>query len=145
MQTLPSSWRITDGAFNETTAYVRTQFAAGTTRPADVAEPPRRRFVSLPAGTTAVDLHARFDAGRIFISVAIAGRTFYFLLDSGASAITIDPGVAKQFGLVLVNESHEIAGQRYETHDTIIPAMNVGGLRWMHDVAAIGAVPRDGP
>lgn len=134
-QMLPSSWRVTDRSFNETTEYVRTQFAVGSTSEADVAEPPPRRFVSLPAGATTVDVHARFDEDRIVIPVAIAGRTFYFLLDSGASAITIDPSIAKKLGLALVNESHEIAGKRFEMHDTIIPAMDVGGLQ-MHNVAA---------
>jgi hypothetical protein len=97
---------------------------------------------------TTVDLHARFEEGRIVVPVAIAGRTLYFLLDSGASAITIDPSVAKLLGLALVNESHEIAGKRFETHDTIIPAIDVGGLQ-MHDVAAsavslgMGSKPSD--
>ena len=147
-ETLPSSWRVADGSVGETTSYARTQFAAGSTRPADVAEPALRQLVSLPSGATAVDVHARFEGGRILIPVAIAGRRFYFLLDSGASAITIDPRVAKQLGLPLANASHDIAGDRFERHETIVPAMEVSGLR-MHDVAVsvvalqMGSKPSD--
>jgi len=57
------------------------------------------------------------------------------LLDSGASAITIDPGVARRLGFALLNESHQVAGKRFETHDTVIPSIDVGGLR-MQAVAA---------
>lgn len=142
-QMLPSSWRVTDRSINETTAYVRTQFATGSTSEADVAEPRAAQFVSLPAGAASIDLHARFKEGRIFIPVTIAGRRFFFLLDSGASAITIDRNVARELGLTLVNGSHEIAGNRFETHDTIIPAMDVGGLQ-MHDVAALAVSLRMG-
>lgn len=147
-QLLPAAWRLEDRAFNDSMTYARTRFVAGKTREADVSEPRSRQIVSLPAGSATIDLHARFEGDHISVPVAIAGRTFFFLLDSGASAITIDSTVAKQLGLVLVNANHEIASKRYETHDTLIPAMNVAGLH-MRDVVvsvlplAMGRKPSD--
>jgi predicted aspartyl protease len=126
---------VEDHAFNDTTTYTRTRLVAGATSVVDVSRPPARRIVSFPAGMTTIDLHARFNGGQISILVSIAGRTYYFLLDSGASVLTIDPAVAKQLGLALVNARSEVAGNRFEAHDTILPGIEVGGLR-MHDVVA---------
>lgn len=134
-QTLPSSWRIDDRRAHEVTTYRRTQFVTGATSDADVAKPAARQLVSWPAGVRGVDLHAVFEDGQISIPVRIAGRSFFFLLDSGASAITIDPSVARELGLTLVNERDAVAGKRFESHDTVIPELNVAGLR-MHDVVA---------
>jgi predicted aspartyl protease len=134
-QFLPASWRVEDHSHHETTTYTRTRFHSGNISVADVARPAARQIVSLPPGKTSVDLHARFDGGQISVPVSIAGRTFFFLLDSGASALTIDPALAKQLGLELMNVRHEVAGNRFEAHDTVIPAIDVGGLR-MHGVVA---------
>jgi len=132
---LPASWRVEDHPFNQTMTYTRTRFVAGNTSAADVSKPSARQIVSFPAGGAAVDLHAHFEGGQISVPVSIAGRTFYFLLDSGASALTIDPGVAKELGLTLVNARREVASNRFEAHDTVISAIDVGGLQ-MHDVVA---------
>jgi predicted aspartyl protease len=134
---LPASWRVEDRPLDDTTAYTRTRFVAGNTSAADVARPPARQIVQMPDGVNTVDLHARFDGGQISIPVSIAGRTFYFLLDSGASALTIDPAVAKALGLALVNVRHEVAGNRFEAHDTVIPSVDVGGLRMQHVIASV--------
>jgi predicted aspartyl protease len=134
-QLLPASWRVEDHPFNDTMAYARTRFVAGKTSVADVSKPPTRQIVSLPAGMAAVDLHAHFEDGQISLPVSIAGRTLFFLLDSGASALTIDPGVAKELGLTLANARTEVAGNRFEAHDTVIPAIDISGLK-MHNVVA---------
>jgi predicted aspartyl protease len=134
-QLLPAAWRVEDHPFNQTMTYTRTRFVAGNTSAADVSKPSARQIVSFPAGRAAVDLHAHFEGGQISVPVSIAGRTFYFLLDSGASALTIDPGVAKELGLTLVNARREVASNRFEAHDTVISAIDVGGLQ-MHDVVA---------
>jgi predicted aspartyl protease len=128
-QLLPAAWRVEDHPFNETMSYTRTRFVADSTREADVAIPALRQIVSLPAGKTIVDLHARFENGQISVPVRIAGRTFFFLLDSGASSITIDSGVARDLGLVLTNAKRQTAGKRFETRDTVVPAMEVSGLQ----------------
>jgi len=134
-QLLPASWRVEDRPFKQTMTYTRTRFVAGNTSAADVAKPAARQIVSLPAGIAVIDLHAHFEGGQISVPVSIAGRTFFFLLDSGASALTIDPGVAKELGLTLVNARPEVAGKRYQAHDTVIPAIDVRGLQ-MHDIVA---------
>lgn len=134
-QLLPASWRVEDHPFNQTMTYTRTRFVAGNTSAADVSRPPARQIVSLPAGRAAIDLHAHFEGGQISVPVSIAGRSFFFLLDSGASALTIDPGVAKELGLTLLNARPEVASNRFEAHDTVISAIDVGGLQ-MRDVVA---------
>ena len=139
-QLLPAAWRIEDHAFNETTNYTRAHFVAGKTRVADVARPAARHLVFFPHDTTVVDLHARFNGGQISVPVSIAGRTYFFLLDTGATALTIDPAVAKYAGLPFVNARREIAGSRFEAHDTILPAIDVGGLRMNHVVASVVAL-----
>ncbi len=48
-----------------------------------------------------------------------------FLLDTGASGIFIDIGLAKTLGLKLVNATSVVTAQRYTSYDATIPEMHV--------------------
>jgi hypothetical protein len=66
----------------------------------EVALPPSTATVELPAGKTSVVLPAHEDRGKFIVRATIGGRGVDFVLDSGASGITLEDGAAKDLGLV---------------------------------------------
>ncbi len=60
--------------------------------------------------------------------ITIGGRGLDFVLDTGASGITLDNGVARQLGLPAYGTHSAITAQRYTTARTIVPEMHVGQL-----------------
>lgn len=102
---------------------------------ADVAMPrPRRALVTFPPGVASVQLPAKFGRSHVYVRVTIAGRGLDFVLDSGASGITIDSSVARELGLPEYGKRSAVTAGRYETARTIVPEMRVGDLV-MRDVA----------
>jgi clan AA aspartic protease (TIGR02281 family) len=127
----------TENGYARTTAdlhvvdYVPDDVAA-----ADVAMPkPRRTLVEFPAGVSSVELPAKFGRSHIYVRVTIGDRGLDFVLDSGASGITIDSTVAHELGLPSYQQHSAVTAGRYTTARTIVPEMHVGDLV-MHDVAA---------
>ncbi|HTJ27533.1 MAG TPA: retropepsin-like aspartic protease, partial [Candidatus Limnocylindria bacterium] len=99
--------------------------------------PPRRMLVTFPAGVHSVVLPTTFQGyqqSRIDVRVTINGRGLDFVLDTGASGITLDATVAKQLGLPAYDTHSTTTAGRYATARTIVPEMRVGDLT-MHDVA----------
>jgi clan AA aspartic protease (TIGR02281 family) len=94
----------------------------------------RRQVVEFPAGVQSVDLPAQFGRGHVFIHTTINGRGLDFILDSGASGITLDNTVAKEMGLTEIGEQSAVTAQRYTTARTIIPEIRIGTLA-MHNIA----------
>ncbi len=112
-----------------------TEYAPGEVTAGDVAIPnPRRALVEFPAGVSSVELPARFGPQHVVIRVMIGGRGLDFVLDSGASGITIDSGVARELGLPEFSKRSQVTAGRYATARTIVPEMHIGPLV-MHDVA----------
>jgi predicted aspartyl protease len=111
------------------------EYAPGAVDPSEVAMPkPRRALVTFPAGVSRAELPARFGPSHVYVRVNIGGRGLDFVLDSGASGITIDSGVAHELGLPEFDKHSAVTAGRYETARTIVPEMRVGDLV-MRDVA----------
>jgi predicted aspartyl protease len=92
-------------------------------------------------GTAPVVLPAQFtkEAG-IIIQVKIGDRGYDFLLDSGASGLTIDPAFAQELGLKSLPSARQtIGGGDVDVSFVRVPQMSIGPLQ-MHNVA-FDAVP----
>jgi len=110
--------------------YVPSEVAAN-----DVQIPtPRRTLVTFPKGVTSVELPVKFGRSHVYVRVNIGNRGLDFVLDTGASGITIDSGVARELGLTEYGKHSAVTAGRYTTARTIVPEMHVGDLV-MHDVA----------
>jgi hypothetical protein len=109
--------------------------------PADVAIPGSRRIlVQFPAGKSVVVLPAHEVDGQFIVRVQVGARGLDFLLDSGASGILMQDGVAKQLGLSEYGSySNGSNAGRFHTSLAVVPQMTVGDLT-MKDVA-IATVP----
>lgn len=131
-QTLSTHWTRTT-SFSSTT-FTRTERVAGAVTAVDIAMPGiRRELVEFP-GTTPVELPAKFYGGRAYVRVMIGNRGYDFQLDTGAYTITIDPDVARQLGLPLLNRRVNAANARAaDSFDTIVPEMKIGPLT-MRDI-----------
>lgn len=111
------------------------EYVPGGVTAVDIAVPaPRRALVEFPPGVSSVILPANFGDSHVIVRVTIGGRGLDFVLDSGASGITIDSGVARELGLPEFGKHSAVTAGRYTTARTIVPEMRVGRLT-MHDVA----------
>jgi clan AA aspartic protease (TIGR02281 family) len=118
-----------------------TEYDAGPVAAADVKIPKSgRRLVEFPAGAAPVELPAKFGPQHVYVRVTINGRGLDYVLDTGASGITIDMQVAKELGLPLYAQRSTVTAGRYTTARTRVPEMRVGPLV-MHDVA-VQAIPQ---
>jgi predicted aspartyl protease len=128
-RTFAHHW-ITENGYSRTTRESRiTAYDANDVSADDVAMPPNRReLVSFPPGAGPVTLPAKFGREHVFVRITIGGRGLDFVLDTGASGITLDNGVARQLGLTAYGTHSAITAQRYTTARTIVPEMHVGQL-----------------
>jgi hypothetical protein len=77
--------------------------------------------------------------------VAIGKRNVDFLLDSGAGSIVIDPDLARDLDLQLVNPTVVTNAQSYVGYRTVVPEMRIGTLQ-MHDVpVSVAPISAGGP
>lgn len=129
-------WSIQDGHPENDADCSITQLVARPVQPAEVGIPaPRRALVEFPPGKTSVDVPAKFVNDSFIVRAVINGRGLDFLLDTGASGITIDDDVARQLGLhEFAQFSNAANAGRIGESFAIVPAMNIGELR-MNDVA----------
>ncbi|MDQ2857043.1 MAG: aspartyl protease family protein [Candidatus Eremiobacteraeota bacterium] len=101
---------------------------------AEVAIPrDRRTLVEFPAGNDVVRLPARIADGRVYVRLTIAGRGLDFLLDTGASSLTINESVARQLRLRVYGRAAQTVAGTFETSRVIVPSVSIGGLG-MRDV-----------
>jgi hypothetical protein len=103
--------------------------------------PPRRALVVFPDGKYTVQLPARLDRQNHWIvRVQIGSRGLDFILDTGASGIVMDEGIARSLGLTLYSEGSNSANAgRFVQSAAIVPQMNVGPLA-MRDVV-VSVIP----
>ncbi|HEV2644313.1 MAG TPA: aspartyl protease family protein [Candidatus Elarobacter sp.] len=128
-------WHVENGYARTTSDTRVTAYDADDVPPSAVAMPNSRRLlVTFPAGVPAVTLPSKFGAQHIVVRIMVGTRGLDFLLDTGASGITIDSGVARQLGLHAYAERSAVTAQRYTTARTIVPEMHIGELV-MRDVA----------
>lgn len=128
-RTFAHHW-ITENGYSRTTRESRiTAYDANDVSADDVAMPPNRRaLVSFPPGLSSVALPAKFGREHVFVRITIGGRGLDFVLDTGASGITLDNTVARQLGLTAYGTHSAITAGRYTTARTIVPEMRVGQL-----------------
>ncbi|MEA2718776.1 MAG: hypothetical protein QOJ39_640 [Candidatus Eremiobacteraeota bacterium] len=140
-RTFAHHWRTENGAARVTSDGTFTDYGASDVNAADLEIPPsRRHLVEFPAGVTSAELPATFGNQHIYVRVTINGRGLDFLLDTGASGITIDGNVAKELGLPMYAEHSTVTAGRYTTARTLIKEMHVGSLT-LRDVA-VQAIPQ---
>lgn len=131
----PHHIRTDDAPDGLVTDWRMVSYGTGDVTDADLAIPnPRRALVTFPPNVTSVELPARFDGTRIFVRVKIGDRGLDYQLDSGASGITIDAGVAKELGLHVIDQKSMVTARKHEVADAIVPEMTVGSLT-MRNVA----------
>ncbi len=132
---LAGHWHVDDATTDRHTDYVNREYVAGDVSDADVAIPEiKRPLVEYPAGTDRVVLPAVFEPdGHVVVRLVINGRGLDFLLDSGASNITLDTGIAHQLGLTVLAKGVSSANAgRFDTGLAEVPDMSIGSLH-MHD------------
>jgi clan AA aspartic protease (TIGR02281 family) len=140
-RTFAHHWHVDSGSAGISSDAKITEYDAGPVSNADVAVAPSlRRLVRFPDGATSVELPATFGPHHVYVRVTINGRGLDYVLDTGASGITIDMQVAKELGLPLHAQRSAVTAQRYTTARTRIPEMRVGNLV-LRDVA-VQAIPQ---
>ena len=126
----------TENGYAHTRSETRvTAYDVGPVPDSAVAMPDsRRHLVTFPAGVPSVKLPAKFGAQHVIVRLMVGTRGLDFLLDTGASGITLDTDVAEQLGLKIYGKHSEVGAQRYTSGRAIVPEVHVGDLV-MRDVA----------
>jgi predicted aspartyl protease len=89
--------------------------------------PRSRPLFQLPSSAPIV-LPARFTEAGIVVRATIANRGLDFLLDSGSSRLTIDPGVAHDLGLTPYGHQRQTLGADVDVSRAQIPNVHIGPL-----------------
>lgn len=115
-----------------------TQFE--TVAPASVhAAPPQTRPLFAFSSTAPVVVPAEFTSKGIIVRVTIEGRGLDFKLDSGASDIVLDEGVARQLGLTISDVHKGSFSGDYSAGRSRAPNFSVGSLHAQN--VAITTIP----
>jgi clan AA aspartic protease (TIGR02281 family) len=132
-------WAATDSITQTTSESRVTDYAPAVVSDDELARPPSRRtLVEFPTGAASVDLPVHFG-GHVYATVTIGGTDYQFVLDTGASGIAVDSGVARALGLTLYGEHAHLVAGRTTVARSVVPEMRIGTLV-MRDVA-VGVVP----
>jgi predicted aspartyl protease len=124
--------RYSDGRpENDTTTQVVSFEKAA--QPVDLSIPKTRPIYAQPS-SGAVVLPADFTDHGIIVRATVNGRGIDLLLDSGASGLLLDPGIAHDLGLTPVGRSRRtIGGGDVDLGSVRVPEMSIGDLH-LHDV-----------
>jgi len=95
---------------------------------------PASKLLFAPHDADAVSIPAQFTEEGIIVRVTIGGRGLDFLLDSGASDILIDSGIARELGMPSSGSQNFSFAGDFTMSDTRAPDFAVGDLR-ANDVA----------
>jgi predicted aspartyl protease len=132
-------WHVDNGVAQTITDARVTEYVPRAVSDAELARPPSRRaLVAFPDGVNSVDLPADF-ADHVYVPVRVGGTDVEFVLDSGASGIVVDAGVAKRAGLRLYGEHAHVVAGRATYARAVAPELRVGPLA-MRDVT-VGVIP----
>lgn len=93
----------------------------------------RRALVEFPAGVDVVRLPARIDNNRIYVRLEVQGRGLDFLLDTGASNLTINDTVARELKLPLYGRATQTVAGSFVTGRVVAPLVTIGNLT-MRDI-----------
>ncbi|MFN2459527.1 MAG: retropepsin-like aspartic protease [Candidatus Velthaea sp.] len=139
-RTLPAHWTVRNEANRTVTEATLVEYSTDGVLPKNLEIPPLREVVEFPAGLASVDLPVKMYNNRVYVRVDIAGRGLDFLLDTGASGITIDESVAQELGLAALTSQSSVTAQRFTLGRTIVPEMHVGPLA-MRNIA-VARIPQ---
>lgn len=95
----------------------------------DFSIPKSRSLFTFPSDDPIVLPTSFADTSSIYVRLTINGRGLDFVLDSGASGIFIDPGVAAQLGLKTYGKNSETIGGNLDISQTIVPLVTIGNLQ----------------
>jgi hypothetical protein len=141
-ESLPTHVRSVDSLGNEREQMLTSRTLDVTPDPADVAiVPTRRTLVEFPAGLSSVRIPVRIINGLIVVRVAVNGRPFDFLLDSGAAGMVVDPIVTETLGLERYGERIGATIGPFPETTTIVPTLSVGLLRMHNVVSRVVPIP----
>ena len=99
-----------------------------TAAPPPLAIPASHPLYTL-TGNAPLTLPTTFTRGGIILHTSVNGRGLDFILDSGASGMFIDPGVAHELGLTQYGKRSETIGGGDIDEGTVrIPSMQIGPL-----------------
>lgn len=87
-----------------------------------------------------VQLPARFTRNGIVVRVQIGDRGLDFLLDSGASDILLDPGVAHDLGIQAQGKFSTTIGGNFDMSLASVPHMSAGPLQMRDVVVNLGPI-----
>jgi hypothetical protein len=93
----------------------------------------------------AVAIPARFTDDGIIVQVSIGGRGLDFLLDSGSSALLIDPQIARELGMVSSGAMQESFGGDFTIADARARDLSVGELTAQNVAFSTAAFEEDLP
>jgi predicted aspartyl protease len=128
-RTFPHHVHVENGYAHTTSDLRITEYLPGEVAESDVAIPkPRRALVQFPAEAKPVELPTKFADSDIFVRATVGTRGLDFVLDSGASGITLDDEVARQLGLPEYERRSAVTAGRYTTYRTIMPELRIGDL-----------------
>lgn len=91
-------------------------------------------------GPQPVTLPARFTRDGIVVRVNVGTRGLDFLLDSGASDILLDPGVAHELGIQQYGKSTTTIGGDFDTSLARVNHMDVGPLGMSNVAISLGPI-----
>lgn len=120
-----------DGRPQNDTVTDTLSFSQTTPGDAVVAVPASRPLFTIASPTV---IPARFTSKGIVVRAMVGERGLDLLLDSGASALFIDPGVAHELGLPRYGRISQTIGGDIDISKTRVPELHIGPLA-LHDVA----------
>jgi Aspartyl protease len=96
-------------------------------------EPPKSyALYQVPKGKT-VTLPAKFDNGEVVVTIDAGGHAFDFVLDTGASDLSIDAGALHSLGITPYGRSKARVGGDFDVSRAVVPNVSVGPFE-MHNV-----------
>jgi len=128
-------WRVRDGYAEDDQEYrIEGDFIAPISADVFTIPPSRRNLVEFPPGVSSVSIPTQEDHSQFIVRVNVGSRGLDFLLDTGASGIALDEGIAAELGLKLyAPRSNGVNAGRYVSESAIVPEMQIGALS-MRDV-----------
>jgi hypothetical protein len=138
----PSHVRSVDSNGNERDETLLSRTLDLTGDPHELEIPANRRtLVEFPSGTPFVRLPIRVINGLLIIKVAIGSHSYDFLLDSGAAGIVVDPAIVDDGKLDRYGARVGSTIGTYNETASIIPQMQIAGLRLRSVVVRVVNVP----
>jgi len=107
---------------------------AGTSGVSSAALTPPAAAAPFELGARRTTLPASFSADRVILAAKLASHTINFQLDSGASTILLDRGIADATGAQSFGKSTQVTAGEYNVSDTLTGSIGLGDALIRHAV-----------